>query len=157
VLAPVLTGLGAELVLTGVQTPEDLLGQLAPYLGVRLGWPHVSAVSGVGGKGNGTVGVQQEYSGGVSATLELTLPAVIGVQAATHPPRYVSGSKLRQVMNSDAIKTSAGGEASAAPLAEVVAFAQPEQGQGAQMLDGDPEEVAAGIVAALSDRGLLKG
>jgi electron transfer flavoprotein beta subunit len=157
VLAPVLTDLGAELVLTGVQTPEDLLGQLAPYLGVRLGWPHVSAVSGVKRNGSG-VTVQQEYSGGVAATLELALPAVIGVQTATHPPRYVSGSKLRQVMGSDLIKTAASDAATApGPAAEVLSFAPPEEGQGAQMLDGDPEEIADKIVAALTDRGLLKG
>ena len=43
--------------------------------------------------------MQQEYSGGHSATLRVGLPAVIGVQTASQPPRYVSGSKLRQAMS----------------------------------------------------------
>ncbi len=84
--------------LTGVQTPEDLFGQLAPYLGAMLDWPHVSAVGGIQSAGE-CVEVLQEYSGGVSSRLRLGLPAVVGVQTASQPPRYVSGSKLRQAMS----------------------------------------------------------
>ena len=47
IIAAAIRQLGVELVLTGVQTPEDLFGQLAPYLGAILDWPHVSAVSSI--------------------------------------------------------------------------------------------------------------
>ena len=39
--------LECSLILTGVQTVEDLFGQLAPTLGAVLDWPQVSAISGV--------------------------------------------------------------------------------------------------------------
>ena len=66
--------LGVELVLTGVQTPENIFGQLAPYLGAILDSPlHVSAVSSIQSAGE-CVEVLQEYSGGVSWRLSLACP-----------------------------------------------------------------------------------
>ena len=58
-----------------MQTVEDLFGQLAPALGAVLDWPQVSAVSALKAEGTRVV-VQQEYSGGYSAALSVTLPAV---------------------------------------------------------------------------------
>ena len=36
---------GTEVILSGVQTGEDLFGQFAPYAGAMLDWPHVSGAS----------------------------------------------------------------------------------------------------------------
>jgi electron transfer flavoprotein beta subunit len=155
VIAAAVRQLGVELVLTGVQTPEDLFGQLAPYLGATLDWPHVSAVGGVQRSGDG-IEVLQEYSGGISATLRLGLPAVIGVQTASQPPRYVSGSKLRQAMSepiavieSDAMPT--------ADMAEILALREPTRSVEAVMLDGDAETVADKLHSLLAGRSLVKG
>ena len=147
--------LGVELVLTGVQTPEDLFGQLAPYLGATLDWPHVSAVGGVQAAGDG-IEVLQEYSGGVSATLRLRLPAVIGVQTASQPPRYVSGSKLRQAM-SEPIAVIESDAMPAADTAEILALREPARSGEAVMLEGDAETVADKLHDLLAERGLVKG
>lgn len=85
----------ADLILTGVQTSEDLHGQLAPYLGALTGWPCLSGTSAVSASGE-TLAVSQEQGGGVVARYEIRLPAVLGVQTASKAPRYVSGSKLRE-------------------------------------------------------------
>lgn len=146
--------LGADLVLTGVQTPDDLFGQLAPFLGAALGWPHVSAVSGILPDG-GAIEVGQEHGGGFSATLRLELPAVLGVQAASQPPRYVSGTKLRQAMG----EKIAALEADAVPapiLATLIRLGVPERSGGAAMLTGDADHVAEEIHRLLSERGLVK-
>lgn len=154
VIAAAVRQLGIELVLTGVQTPEDLYGQLAPYLGAVLDWPHVSAVSGLQRVGEG-VEVLQEYSGGVSARLRLRLPAVIGVQAASQPPRYVSGSKLRQAM-SEPIAVVESDAALAADTAEILALREPTRSGAAVMLEGDADIVADKIHGLLAERGLVK-
>ena len=112
---------GCNLILTGVQTVEDLFGQLAPSLGAVLDWPQVSAVSGVTIDGLNAL-VQQEYSGGIVATLSVALPAVVGIQAASKPPRYVSGSKLRDVLKVN-IPSLAVESASSADLSEIQASA----------------------------------
>ncbi|CAB3745600.1 Electron transfer flavoprotein subunit beta [Paraburkholderia sediminicola] len=144
----------ADLILTGVQTIEDLFGQLAPSLGAALDWPQVSAVSGVSTKA-GRVLVQQEYSGGVTATLSVLMPAVLGIQSASSPPRYVSGSKLRDVLSATIPEASFESTAvSTAPEIESVEF--PEVASHADMIEGDAEEVAAKLVSILRERGFAK-
>jgi len=146
--------LGVDLIVTGVQTPDDLFGQLAPYLGAALDWPHVSAVSGVRSAGDAVL-VQQEFSGGVSATLRVRLPAVLGVQTASQPIRYVSGAKLRQATTQKIASVAT--EAAPADLAAVVArLAVPDRIGGAAMLDGDAAAVAGKILDVLAARGLVK-
>ena len=83
--------------LVGVQTPYDIFGQTAPLVAVALGWPQANVVVKVG-VADGTARVEQEYAGGHLAVLGLRLPAVIGVQSASQPPRYVSMTRLRQAM-----------------------------------------------------------
>ncbi|MHB1499970.1 MAG: electron transfer flavoprotein subunit beta/FixA family protein [Candidatus Dormibacteria bacterium] len=153
-VASVLRELAPDLVLTGVQAADDLHGQLAPILATTLGWPHVSVVSGVEVSG-ATVQVQQEYSGGRMATLAVQLPAVLGVQAATRPPRYVPISRLRQIMASAQIGSAAAGGEAVALGTTVTRLAPPAQGAGAQMWEGKPEEIAQQLVDVLRERGLL--
>jgi len=154
VIAAAVRQLGVELVLTGVQTPEDLFGQLAPYLGATLDWPHVSAVGGIQAAADG-IEVHQEYSGGVSATLRLELPAVIGVQTASQPPRYVSGSKLRQAMSAP-IAVLELKAMPAADTAEILALREPVRGAEAVMFEGDAETVAGKLHNLLAERGLVR-
>ena len=153
-LAGAINEIGADLVLTGVQTPEDVLGQLAPYLAACMDTPTVNAVSGISASDDSTVNVKQEYGGGISSTFSITLPAVLGVQTASQPPRYVSGSKLRQAMSAE-IRTISVVQPASRARAEITALKEPERGNGAEMLEGGTDIVAAKIVAALKERGLL--
>lgn len=154
-LTPAVGALSVDVVLTGVQTPEDVGGQLAAALGARLGWPHVSAVAGVQAGAEGLT-VRQEHSGGYATQVLVQTPAVLGIQAASQPPRYVSGSKLRQAMGAKA-EVLVGGEHVAVPVAAVRTLAKPELGGGAALWDGDADLVADQFLALLRDRGLRKG
>ena len=145
-----------DLVLVGVQAADDLFGQTAPFLAEALGWPHVSVVSGVELFGD-KVRVHQEYAGGRMATLEVDTPAVIGVQAAPQPPRYVPVTRLRQAMASGPIETASGPAGAVAGGVTVVALAKPELGKGAEMIGGSASEVADKIAALLAQRGLARG
>ncbi len=146
---------GCDLILTGVQTVEDLFGQLAPAVGAVLDWPQISAVSGVRVDGQ-NVFVQQEYSGGIVATLSVALPAVIGIQAASNPPRYVSGSKLRDVLSAK-IPDLAVEAAAPTQLSEIESLRFPESTGHAEMIEGNVDEVAAKLVSMLRERGFVKG
>lgn len=152
VLSQALLALKPDVVLTGVLTPEDLLGQWAPYLAGKLGWPTVNAVSSVK-TGAGTLEVRQEYSGGRSAQIEVQLPAILGIQSASQPPRYVSGTKLRQAMQAP-IEGLPGPEQSEAAAARVTSLSVPERGAGAEMLEGGADDIARRIAAILSERSL---
>lgn len=146
--------LGADLVLTGVQTPEDLGGQLAAVLGAVLDWPHLSAVAGVQRHEDGLV-VRQEHSGGYATRVLVAPPVVLGIQTASQPPRYVSGSKLRQAMGAKADEIAAA--AASAPVATVDSLAPPPSTGGATMWEGEADDVAEQFLALLRERGLLKG
>lgn len=153
VLAEALRQLAPDLVLTGVQTPYDVFGQMAPYLAATLGYPLASVVSGVSIVG-GRARVLQEYAGGRGAVLDLELPAVVGVQSASSPPRYVSMTRLRQAMTSAAETMSV--SLTSPPLgSRLVSLTRPQVRQRATMLEGPPEDVAAQIVAVLREQGVV--
>jgi electron transfer flavoprotein beta subunit len=155
-LAAYLADEPADLVISGVQAPDDPDGQLPPTLAALLGLPHVSVVVGVEAEGDG-VSVRQEFAGGLSHELWVGLPAVIGVQSARQAPRYAPISRIRQTM-------SAGGLAELAvtprdprrgPIPR--RLLQPETTGRAEMLTGSPGDVADQIVELLRSRGLVKG
>jgi electron transfer flavoprotein beta subunit len=146
--------LAPDLVLIGVQTPSDVFGQTAPALAVALGWPQASVVVGVT-VADGAARVKQEYAGGALAVLGLQLPAVVGVQSASSPPRYVSMGRLRQAMTEASAETLEVSVEAPAVSSKLVSLARPEVQGGATMLEGDAEEVAAQIVAVLRERGAL--
>ena len=148
--------LAPDLVLVGVQTPYDVFGQTAPVLAVALGWPQASVVVGVTvADGTGARACRSTPAAG-SRCSGSALPAVVGVQSASAPPRYVSMTRLRQAMTEASARDARRERrrrASRAP--QLVALARPEPQAGATMLEGDAEEVAAQIVAVLRERGAL--
>lgn len=145
----------ADLVLCGVQSGEDVFGQLAPYVGALLAWPHLSGTSRVTAAA-GRLTVAQERGGGVAVTYEVEMPAVLGVQTAAKPPRYVSGSKLR-----DAAKVKIGRAAlqpsAFARSAGLARLRPPAKGGSGEDLGDDAGRVADRLVAILAARGLMKG
>ncbi|MGD0485253.1 MAG: electron transfer flavoprotein subunit beta/FixA family protein [Gemmatimonadales bacterium] len=145
-----------DLVVTGCQAIDDLDGLVAPFLAEALGIPYVGVVTGVEAKaGEGRVTVLKEYAGGVRARYGVTLPAVLGIQAAEKPPRYVPVAKVRATMKSGKIETVAAPARSWSPALEVLRMTKPEAAGQAEMLEGDPEAVASKVAEILSARGLL--
>lgn len=154
VLADYLKGAGFDLVLTGVQAIDDLDGQIAGLVAGILGVPHASVVRDVRLDG-ASVQCLQEYSGGLMAELKLTLPAVLGIQAARKPPRYVTVAKVRQVQKAAAIQ-EVEGESPAVPMLTVRRLYKPEASGHAEMWGDDVDEVAEKIVALLQERKLIR-
>ena len=154
VFAEAVRELAPDLLLTGVQTPTDLFGQTAPYLAAALDWPQASVVDGVEIV-DGKAHVTQEYAGGRLAVLALQLPAVVGVQAAKSPPRYVSMARLRQAMSEASIETLSVTVLPTPPASTIASLARPEQTSGATMLEGDATELAKQVAALLREQGAL--
>jgi len=148
----------ADLILTGCQAIDDLDGQIGPLLSHLLGLPYVGIVAQVAvDPSTRTATVVKEYAGGVRGEFEVPLPAVLGIQAAEKPPRYVPVAKVRAVMKSQRIvsvpaPTIADGGLG---LVQVLHMAKPEVAGRAEMLEGPPEEIADKICAILAERGLL--
>jgi electron transfer flavoprotein beta subunit len=144
----------ADLIMCGVQSSEDVFGQLAPYVGALLDWPHVSGTNRVSADGS-KLRVTQERGAGIAATYEVATPAVLGVQTASKAPRYVSGSKLRE-----ASKTVVG-RAITAPsgferFADIVTLRLPVQAGSGENLGSDADTVADRLLNILSSKGLAR-
>ena len=148
--------LAPDLVLTGVQTPSDVFGQTAPYLAATLNWPQANVVVGVT-LADGTARVVQEYAGGRLAVLDLQLPAVVGVQSASSPPRYVAMARLRQAMTEANAETLTVNVEAPAAASKLISLARPTPQTQATILEGDAGEVAAQLVAVFREHGDLPG
>jgi len=155
VLGEVIKGMPHDLVLTGVQAADDRDGQLGPLLACALKVPHVSVVTGVHLVGN-RVTINQEYAGGVVAEMEVDLPAVLGIQAAEKPPRYVPVSKVRQATKTAKVDEVAASAVPAVPSTLVRRMFKGESGGKAEMIEGTAEEQVERILAILRERGFLK-
>jgi electron transfer flavoprotein beta subunit len=154
--AEALRELAPDLVLTGVQAPTDLFGQIPPYLAATLGWPQANVVVGVEAS-DGAARVIQEYAGGRLAVLDLPLPAVVGVQSASSPPRYVAMARLRQAMTEAKTETIEVGVDAPATAPELISLSRPTPQAHATMIEGDADEAAERILAVLRERGALAG
>ncbi len=153
-LASTIKGLQPDLVLTGVQANDDLDGSVGPLLAEYLGMPYIGYIAGVSLK-NGKVSVRKEYPGGLIGEFEVTLPAVLGIQAAEQPPRYVAVSKVRQMMKTATIEEQDIGDLDPSGGLPVIRMFQPEAAERATMIEGDEEEVADKLIEILREAGLL--
>ncbi|MCX7885985.1 MAG: electron transfer flavoprotein subunit beta/FixA family protein [Verrucomicrobiae bacterium] len=144
----------ADLVLTGVQALDDLDALCAAVVAHELGLPYVGVVTAVSA-GGATATVVKEFASGVRGEFVVSLPAVLGIQAAEKPPRYVPVAKVRAVMKTAQIETVPAPCEIAATQIEVRQLAKPVVTGHAEMLEGSPEEVAAQLVERLAQRGLI--
>lgn len=143
-----------DLVLTGVGSHNDLDGALGPLLAEYAGLPYVGYVAGLA-LADGTAVARKEYPGGLIGEVAVTLPAVLGVQAAEQPPRYVAVSKVRQAMQTATIEEWAAGALDSSGGPAVGRMYLPESGERATMIEGDEDEVAAAMAGILQELGVL--
>jgi len=154
-LASALREGGYDVILAGVHAADQLDAGLGGLLAARLGVPYVGGLTGVQlDAGGRTAVVHKEYPGGRLGVLEIDLPAVLGIQSAEQPPRYVPVSKVLQAKRALQVKEVRG------PLPQVAGVTvrkllKPESATHAKMLQGDEDAVATQIVALVKERGLL--
>ena len=161
VLAEAIRKTPYDLVFTGVQAEDDGYGQVGVALAEILGIPHVSLVNSLEVQDK-KVQVHRELEGGLEEVLEVDLPAVLTIQTGINQPRYVSIMGIRKVAKKE-IKTF--GVSDLNLKAEEVGLSGsytqlekiflPPVGEGAQMLEGKPEEIASKVFDILKDKGGL--
>jgi electron transfer flavoprotein beta subunit len=143
-----------DLILTGVQANDDLDGPVGPLVAEHLGMPYVGYISGVTVE-DGKAIVRKEYPGGLIAEMEVTLPAVLGIQAGEEPPRYVAISKVRQMMKTTEIEEQEVPDLDSSGGPTVSRMYLPEAAERAEMIEGDEEEIAAKLVEIFKEAGAL--
>ncbi len=98
---------------------------------------------------------RKEYPGGLIAEMEVRLPAVLGMQAAEKPPRYIVTSLITQAMKTARIEEVEAGELDCGGAALVARMSRPKAAAHAEMIEGDAYQVGDALVTLLQERGLL--
>ena len=144
---------GDSLILLRSQAIDDLEGEIGPFLADLLELPYLGVVVAVAAA-DGGVTVTKEFAGGLRGEFSLPLPAVLGVQAAEKPPRYVPIAKVRAAMKSSTLESLdvSPDRPARFPIEKMY---KPEAGGRAEMLEGSPEEVASRLVELLANQSLI--
>jgi electron transfer flavoprotein beta subunit len=151
-LADAIKGLSPNIIFTGVQASNDLDGQIGPMIAAYLDMPYIGGVSSVEVSDHMAT-VNKEFAGGFGGKYEVSLPMVVGVQAASKPPRYAPISKVRQMAQTAMIEKLAPSGGGSGGLA-MKKMAPPAATGHAEMLTGSSKEVAVKIVELLKSKGL---
>jgi electron transfer flavoprotein beta subunit len=153
-MATLIQDLKPDLILTGVQAHNDLDGSIGPRISNYLGMPYVGYISGVNISDDKVI-VRKEYPGGLIGEMQVSLPALLGIQAAEQPPRYVAISKVRQMMKTMSIEELdlATLDSMGAPV--VNRMFQPETTERATMLSENAEDAANQLVNIFKELGVL--
>ncbi len=145
------------LILIGAQAIDDLEGEVAPYLAETLGVPYVGVVTGIQFDAEKKkINVVKEFASGLRGEFELPLPAVLGIQAAEKPPRYVPVAKVRATMKSTKIEAAEIAAPESLASLPVEKLLIPEAAGKAKMIEGQPEEISKKVVDLLVESGIIR-
>jgi electron transfer flavoprotein beta subunit len=161
ILAGAICKIPYDLILAGTQAEDDGYGQVGVALAELLGIPHAALVNRIEIQGK-KVKAHRELEGGLEEVVEVDLPAVLTIQTGINEPRYVSIMGIRKVAKKEIkalgtsdlnLKAEEVGVAGSDIRLEKVFL--PPVGEGAEMLEGKPEDIAGKVFNILKDKGGL--
>jgi electron transfer flavoprotein beta subunit len=153
-LRQALSDIHFDLILTGTQAVDDLDGFVGALLAEQLKLPYVGYVTKIT-VSDGHLVAQKEYPGGLNAEIEVSGPAVLGIQAAEKPPRYVVTSKVMEAMKTAKIEEIAVETVTVDNELTPSAMAVPESGSHAEMIEGNVQQVVERLATLLHERGVV--
>jgi electron transfer flavoprotein beta subunit len=147
-----------DLILTGAQS-EGGAGEVGGMLAAMLDLPYASLVVSIEESGD-SLKIGREIEGGNIEMNEISQPCVLSIQTGINEPRYVGIRGIRKVASVDIPVKSAGdlGLTADSISSEVkrLDYFVPEMGEGAEMLEGDNDEIIAKLIEMLKAKGGLK-
>ncbi|NWH05767.1 electron transfer flavoprotein subunit beta/FixA family protein [Desulfobacter latus] len=149
-----------DLILTGAQADEGA-GQVGGMLAAMLDYPYASLVNKIE-PGEGKIKVGREIEGGNQEMNEIELPCVLSIQTGINEPRYVGIRGIRKVAGVEIpvkgagdLGVDAGSVGEAGAKTKRVDYFVPDPGDGAEMLDGDTDEIIEKLIEKLKAKGGL--
>ena len=146
-----------DLILSGAQADEGA-GQVGGMLAALLDLPYASLVNKIEVVDDTKLKIGREIEGGNQEISDIEMPCVLSIQTGINEPRYVSIRGIRKVASVDIPSLSAAdiGFTDAGVKLQKLEYFQPELGEGAEMPEGDEEEIAEKLVELLKAKGGLK-
>jgi electron transfer flavoprotein beta subunit len=149
-LADVVRAESADLVLCGVQSSDAVQAATGTALAELLDLPRAAVVTKLDYSGAGTAVVDRELEGGIVDRVEVDTPAVLTIQTGINEPRYANLRAIKQAEQIEIdVRSAAGG---GTPAYRIRKMFVPDRGEGAEMIDGSPAEIAARIASIVKER-----
>jgi electron transfer flavoprotein beta subunit len=146
-----------DLILTGVQAIDDIDGPVGARVGAKLDIPYVGVVSGMLIDPQARIAhLHKEYPGGLLTVIRTELPAIVGIQSAMKPPRYVPIAKIRQASKSATIDEMDIPTPDAGNGLHIRRVYKPVSTGRAEMLEGSTDDVIAKLLEIFSANGLVR-
>ena len=151
-----------DLILTGAQA-DDGAGQVGGMLAAMLDWPYASLVNAIEILDDKKLKVGREIAGGNQEMNEIDLPCVLSIQTGINEPRYVGIRGIRKVASMEIpvqgvadLGISPESVGSAGAKVNRVDYFVPDLGDGAEMLEGNADEILDKLVELLKSKGGIK-
>jgi electron transfer flavoprotein beta subunit len=141
-LAEVVRGESPDLVFCGVQSADSVQAATGTALAELLGLPRVAVVTKIE-LADGKATVNRELEGGLLDVTEVDTPAVLTIQTGINEPRYATLRAIKQAEQKE-IEVRQPGDVGE-PAYRVRRMFVPPKGDGAEMLNGSPADVAQRI------------
>ena len=148
-LAEVVRGESPDLVFCGVQSADSVQAATGTALAELLGLPRVAVVTKIE-LGDGKATVNRELEGGLMDVVEVDTPAVLTIQTGINEPRYATLRAIKQAEEKE-IEVRSLGDADGQAY-NVRKMFVPPKGEGAEMLNGSPADVAQRIKEIVQER-----
>lgn len=150
------------MVFTGVQAEDDLQGQFGISLAEVLGYPVITAVTGVSvDAARKAATVIRELGAGIKEEIEVDLPCVLTIQFGIRQLRYLPIMSIFK-MRSRPVEAIAVADLKLPPAAlasdgrmRIVELSYPDDGGNCEFIEGSPGEATRTLLAKLVDAGVL--
>lgn len=159
ILAAVAEQEDPDLVLTGVQSGDDLWGATGVALARELGYQWAAVVNQLDLDSDaGMAHIHRELEGGIEELTDVELPAVLTIQSGINDPRYASLRGIRSAQSKpldvhSLADVGLDGELNGALTLRDIS--EPESESDAEFLAGDPEEQATKLADLLDSEGVV--
>jgi len=147
-LAAALRDEKVDLVLTGLQSDDQGLGQTGVILAEKLGMPHATIIMEVQASESG-LRVKRELEGGWFQWIALPLPALLTIQSGINQLRYATLKGIMAAKKKEIRKVTPA--APAEPPQRIAALYVPEKGKKTQIISGSPADAARELIVRLRD------
>ena len=156
ILAAAIGRMNYDLVLTGLESSDNMAAQVGTATAERLGIPSLFSATKIEITPDKRAAiVTKEVGGGTQVVLEMRLPGLIGTQTGIQQLTYAPAAKLMQArrqgvdcVNMSDLELGENALQEAAKLEFIEVF-KPEITQAAEILQGAPEEIAQELITKI--------
>ena len=157
ILAKTISEMVFDLVLTGVQSDDHNTGMVGTMLAEQLGLAHAAVTNGIEPE-DGSAKVRVELEGGIDEVSRIQLPALLTIQTGINEPRYVSIMGIRKAKKKElkvmSLEDLGFTGDDLIPRTRIEEVFLPPETEGAEMIEGNPAEMAEAIIRIMGEKGV---